>query len=133
MSRHDGRKAKDLRPINIKKDYLKFADGSVGTVGYFAHGAKSLPKEYFEVSAGGRTAVIDNYNAVTLYGPRGRSRKRCPGKGQEQEVAAFVAGIREGRQPIPLRSQLATTLATFKALESLSSGMPVAIDVADLH
>lgn len=111
---------------------LAFADGSIGTVGYFAHGAKGLPKEWFEVSAGGRTAVIDNYNAVTLFGERGRTRRRCPGKGQEQEVAAFLAGIREGRQPIALRSQLATTLATFKALESLRSGRSETIDLSEL-
>ena len=29
MTRHDGRTAEDLRKIKIKKDYLKFADGSV--------------------------------------------------------------------------------------------------------
>ena len=84
------------------------------------------------MSAGGRTAVIDNYNAVTLFGERGRTRRRCPGKGQEQEVAAFLAGIREGRQPIALRSQLATTLATFKALESLRSGRSETIDLSEL-
>ncbi|RKZ19820.1 hypothetical protein DRQ50_01340 [bacterium] len=112
---------------------LRFADGSIGTVGYFAHGAKGLPKEWFEASAGGRTAVIDNYNAVILHGEGGRSRKRCPGKGQEQEVAAFLEGIREGRQPIPLQSQLATTLATFKALESLRSGKAERVDLAELH
>jgi polar amino acid transport system substrate-binding protein len=101
---------------------LRFSDGSVGTVAYVAGGAKSLPKEYLEVHGDGRSAILDNFTSVTLSDDRNQRRKRCPGKGQREEVQAFLAALSEGRQPIPLVSQFATTLATFEAVASLRAG-----------
>lgn len=111
---------------------FKFADGSVGAIGYFAHGAKSLPKERLEVSAAGRTAVIDNFGAIELYSARGRVRRPCGGKGQKEEIAAFLMAIRTGTPAIPYDSQLATSLATLAALESLREGKTATISIADL-
>lgn len=84
---------------------LVFADGSVGTVHYFANGDKGYPKERMEVFAGGRVIVVDNFRKTTGYGTR-RS-KLCSGwrqdKGHAAEVAAFLDAITDGRPaPIPL-------------------------------
>jgi len=111
---------------------LRFADGSVGTVGYFAHAAKSVAKERLEVSGAGRTAVLDNFAAVELMDAKGRKRVRCPGKGQAEEVAAFIEAIRQGQPALSLESQLATTLATLRALDSLRSGAVEPIKIQEL-
>jgi len=110
---------------------LRFADGSVGSIGYFAEGAKSVPKERLEVHGAGRTAVLDNFQSVTLYGGK-RSVRKCPGKGHADEVKAFLDGIRDGRAPITASSQLATTLATLRIVEALGCGRELAVDLADL-
>jgi polar amino acid transport system substrate-binding protein len=119
--------AADNSVINVR-----FADGSVGSIGYFAEGDKAMPKERLEVHGAGRAAVLENFQAVELHGGR-RSRKRCPGKGHTEEVKAFLDGIREGRAPISVDSQLATTLATIRIVESLRAGTELAVDLADLE
>ena len=111
---------------------LRFADGSIGSIGYFAHGAGNLPKERLEVLGAGRTAVIDNFSSVELYSGGKKRSRRCPGKGQAEEVAAFLAAVRSGEPAIPALSQVATTLATIAGVESLASGQPVKIDAAAL-
>jgi predicted dehydrogenase len=111
---------------------LTFSDGSVGTIAYCARGASSLPKEYLEVHAARRSAVLENFASVSLFGPRGRKRVRCPGKGQAEEIAAFVQAVRDGEAAIPLASQLCTTLAALCTLESLRTGATVAIDLESL-
>lgn len=121
----------DLLPADNVILTLRFADGSVGTILYCAHGGKAMPKEELQIMGRGRSAVIDNFASVRLYGS-GRQSKRCPGKGQDQEVAAFLAAVRSGKPAIAPSSQLATTLATFEALESLRTRQPRPIDVAGL-
>lgn len=111
---------------------LKFSDGSVGSIGYFSEGAKSMPKEQLEVFGAGRSVVLDNFQKVTLFSGRGKSVKRCSGKGHQEEVIAFLDGIQRGECPIPLASQLATTLATIKVMEALSSKQIEPVDLAEL-
>jgi polar amino acid transport system substrate-binding protein len=111
---------------------IGFADGSVGTIGYVAQGAKTLPKELLEVHGAGRSAVLENFAAVHVYDARGHKRIRCPGKGQTEEVAAFAAAVRSGEPAISLTSQIATTLATIQALASLRSGEEARVDLQDL-
>jgi len=110
---------------------LRFADGSVGSIGYFAEGAKAVPKERLEIHGAGRAAVLENFQSITLHGSR-KSSRRCPGKGHNDEVKAFLDGVREGRAPISVASQLATTLATIRIVEALRTGGEVAVDLGDL-
>jgi hypothetical protein len=58
--------------------------------------------------------------------------KRTGGKGQDEEVAAFLAAVRSGKPAFAVRGQLATTLATFEALESLRTGAPRPVDLDTL-
>ncbi len=111
---------------------LRFADGSIGSVAYVARGGKAMAKERLEILGAGRGAVLDNFTAVELYDHRRRRRRRAGGKGQAEEVAAFVEAVRRGEPAIPLQSQVATTLATLRALDSLRSGRPEPVDAAGL-
>lgn len=125
---HIGGKAPSSLPQDDVQIGLRFADGSIGHVTYISNGAKSLPKERLEVSGAGRTAILDNFNRVELHLGGRKSRSAASGKGQPQEVDAFLEGIRSGRQPIGLQSQFATTLATIRAVESLKTGEVLAIE-----
>jgi predicted dehydrogenase/threonine dehydrogenase-like Zn-dependent dehydrogenase len=108
---------------------LRFANGSVGTIAYVARGDTRLAKEYFEVFAGGMSAVLDDFRKLTLYSG-GHERVLWRGaqdKGHLAEVAEFLRAARDKKAPISLAELRAVTLATFAAEESLRSGMPVAI------
>ena len=47
---------------------LRFADGSIGTVHYFANGSKAFPKERLEVFSGGKVLQLDNYRKLRAWG-----------------------------------------------------------------
>jgi predicted dehydrogenase/threonine dehydrogenase-like Zn-dependent dehydrogenase len=109
---------------------LRFAKGSVATISYYATGDKSFPKERVEVFGGGALAVLDDFREVVVSrgGKRKRTRRASQDKGFDQEVAAFARAVREGGEPpIPLRSLVATSRATFAIEESLRTGAPVPI------
>jgi predicted dehydrogenase/threonine dehydrogenase-like Zn-dependent dehydrogenase len=74
---------------------LRFRDGSIGAVHYFANGSKSLSKERLEIFASGRVLQLDNYRALRSFGWPGFKSMRLwrQDKGQRACVAAFVASI----------------------------------------
>jgi predicted dehydrogenase/threonine dehydrogenase-like Zn-dependent dehydrogenase len=83
---------------------LSFADGSIGTVHYFANGSKAFPKERLEVFAAGKVLRLDNYRKLQAWGlPGFRTRRRfSQDKGQQACCAAFLSAIEEGgHAPIP--------------------------------
>ena len=107
---------------------LRFENGSIGTITYAAGGAKSIPKEELSVMGGGLGALLDNFRSVDLYRGSKRNKKRCPGKGHAEEVAAFVRGIQAGRSPISFESLVATSATTLAILTSLARREPVAVE-----
>ncbi|MCK5116089.1 MAG: bi-domain-containing oxidoreductase [Candidatus Aegiribacteria sp.] len=110
---------------------IAYEDGSIGSIGYFAEGSKALPKERCEITGGGRTAVIDNFNRLELYGTSKKTAK-FKGKGHAEEIVEFITALKTGKPAISMRSQLATTLASFAVLESLETGKAVDIDIGHL-
>ena len=107
---------------------VKFLDGSVGTISYFANGDAGLPKERVEISSTGRSAVIDNFQRLSLYqnGKKREFKLSTIDKGHREEVRTFLAAVQEGKaSPIPFDSLVTTTLATLKVVESLQVGVPV--------
>lgn len=77
---------------------LAFADGSIGTVHYFANGNRSFPKETLQVFVSGRILQLENFRKLKGYGwPRFRSMNLWRmDKGQRQCVQAFVDAIASG-------------------------------------
>lgn len=106
---------KDTATIN-----MRFADGSIGTIHYFANGSRSFPKERLEIFAGGKVLQLDNFRRLTGFGWQGFKRMNLwrQDKGQRACVAAFVDAIQSnGDAPIPFNeivevSQLSIELAT---------------------
>jgi len=111
---------------------LKFADGSVGSIGYFAAGPPGMSKEQMEIFGAGRAAVIHNFQKVSLYTGGKAKQGRSSSKGHREEILAFLEGVGSGVPPIPAESQIATTLATLKVLDSLAGGTVETIDLRDL-
>jgi predicted dehydrogenase len=88
---------------------LGFADGSIGTIHYFANGAKSFPKERVEVFSGGKVLQLDNFRTLTGFGWPSFRRRRLlrQDKGQKACAAAFVSVLRQGGpSPIPVEELL---------------------------
>jgi polar amino acid transport system substrate-binding protein len=110
---------------------VSYDDGSIATLVYVANGGDGLAKEYCEVSAGGRTAVMDDFRAVTLH--EGRSKKRRTykgGKGHAEEVASFLDVVLGRTDPVfTLQSLVDTTAVTFAAVEAIRGRQAVELAV----
>ena len=80
---------------------LCFADGSIGTVHYFANGSKSFPKERLEVFADGKVLLLDNFRKLKAWGIPGFRTRRLlsQDKGQEACCEAFLKAIETGGSP----------------------------------
>jgi len=109
---------------------LRYPDGSSATLQYLAHASTALPKERFEASADGRTALCDNFRKTRVPGGRGHFSWNQD-KGQTAAVREVVAAVRAGApSPFTWAEIAATTRVTFALLESARSGRPVALDGA---
>jgi len=100
---------------------LEFADGSIGTVNYFANGSKSYPKEILEVFNDGRVLRLENFRMTRGFGFRAFRRFKTirQNKGHATEIAAFVRRIEQGgKQLIPFSRLENVTLACFAAVRS---------------
>ena len=98
---------------------LTFEDGSVGTVNYFANGAKSYPKEEMTVFSEGRVLRLDNFRKTVGYGFKGFRKFKTwrQDKGHAAEFAAFVDWLTRGGDPlIPLSELVNVTYASFAAM-----------------
>jgi len=107
---------------------LGFADGSVGTVNYFANGSKTYPKERLEIFSEGRVLLMDNFRRTIGYGVSGfrRFRTSRQDKGHRAEFAAFVRRVASGGPPlIPFEQLDNITRATLAATESARSGKTI--------
>ena len=85
---------------------LSFADGSIGTVHYFANGPKNFPKERVEVFASGGVLQLDNYRKLRGFGWPGFKKMNLwrQNKGQKACAKAFVDALMQGvAPPIPVQ------------------------------
>lgn len=103
---------------------LRFENGSIGTIHYFANGSKALAKERVEVFQGGTTQILDDFCRLETFSANGarQVRKNRQNKGQKEMLTAlFDAAFSGNVGPIPVRETLRETLACFAILESLKS------------
>ena len=110
---------------------LTFADGSIGTVSYFANGDKSVPKERLEVFQAGRVGILADFRHLEWIAD-GRKRRYTSrlrqDKGHRGEWEAFRKAILEADEaPIPYEQLFAVTRATFAAVQALRTSEPVTI------
>lgn len=113
---------------------IKFSDGSVGNINYFATGDRTFPKERIEVYGGGRVAVLDDFRTLEVWrgGKRKVTKRLAQDKGFDRELGAFAAAAQGGgAMPIDWRSLVLTTLTTFRIEDALRHGGPEAVAWAD--
>ncbi len=79
---------------------LRFEDGSIGSIHYFANGNKGFPKERVEVFCGGRTLQLDNFRSLKGWGWDGFRKMNLirQDKGQVACVQAFLETVCHGGQ-----------------------------------
>jgi len=99
---------------------LAFADGSIGTIHYFANGSRAFPKERLEVFAGGRILQLDNFRSLRAFGWQGAGRVSSwrQDKGQSECARAFVDAVATGgAPPIPTDELLEVARLTIEISE----------------
>ncbi len=107
------------------------ADGSMASILYTSRGPAQMSKEYVEVFAGGKGAVIDNFQTGQLIDGV-RTQKIGSGrqdKGQSAIITAMLQGIRDGKtlqDPITLFS---VSMATILAVEAIARGISLPVDL----
>ncbi len=108
---------------------IKFADGSIGVIEYFANGHKELEKEYFEVFWESKTIILNNFENMSIYLGRKVERKKFDGsKGQKEEIETTIRFFKEGKSPLEFFGIKIVTLTTFGILESLQKGGKVFVN-----
>jgi predicted dehydrogenase/threonine dehydrogenase-like Zn-dependent dehydrogenase len=97
--------------------HLAFADGSLGTIHYFANGTKAFPKERLEVFAQGRVLQLDNFRTMRGFNWPGATMNLWrQDKGHRACAAAFVDAVRRGAaSPIPLAEILEVSRVSIEA------------------
>jgi predicted dehydrogenase/threonine dehydrogenase-like Zn-dependent dehydrogenase len=112
----------DAATVDTVTIQLGFADGSMGTVHYFANGSKAFPKERLEVFAAGRVLQLDNFRKLAAFGwPAFRKMNLWrQDKGNKNCAAAFVRGVEQGGQaPIPFDEIMEVSRISAEIAESL--------------
>ena len=107
---------------------LKFDNGSLATIHYLANGAKALKKEYLEVFAGGRVAVLEDFKKLKCYDQDKNVltvKLKAQDKGQKAMLAAWLKGLQSGIPVLSSRLLLQESLATLAIVESLASGQEI--------
>jgi len=118
---HHSRTPMEAATADTASIQLGFADGSIGTIHYFANGNKSFPKERLEVFAGGRILRLDNFRKLRGYGWPGFSKMNLwrQDKGQKECVAAFLSAVAQGAAPpIPFDELLEVSRVTIEVSEA---------------
>jgi predicted dehydrogenase len=112
----------DAATVDTVTIQLGFADGSMGTVHYFANGSKAFPKERLEVFAAGRVLQLDNFRKLAAFGwPAFRKMNLWrQDKGNKNCAAAFVRGVEQGgHAPIPFDEIMEVSRISAEIAESL--------------
>lgn len=105
---------------------LKYENGSMGTINYFANGHKAYSKERVEVYYQGKNLILDNFRHLYGYGFKkgfsltNKIMSSRQDKGHSKQFDLLRRSWKEGKEPlIPLNEIVNTTEATFAAIASL--------------
>jgi predicted dehydrogenase/threonine dehydrogenase-like Zn-dependent dehydrogenase len=104
------RRMGDTDAVEVTEDkaaiILGFADGSFGTIHYFANGAASFPKERVEVFAAGKVLQLDNFVKLKGFGWKGFKKMNLwkQDKGQNLCSKLFLDSIKNGT-PAPISAE----------------------------
>ena len=101
---------------------LKFENGSIGVLNYFANGHPGLPKERLEVFSAGRVLQLENFRRLRSYGWSAFNGRYSwkQNKGQKECAAAFVDAIKFQKDAlIPIEEVLEVSRVAIEVEQSL--------------
>ncbi|MHC4075035.1 MAG: bi-domain-containing oxidoreductase [Planctomycetota bacterium] len=120
--------------VEIRDDKITvtvtFADGSIGTLHYFANGHKSYPKETFELFCDKKILQLDNFIKLKGFGWSNFKKKNLfsQDKGHKNQFRYFVERVKNGGEPlIPFEEIENVTLASFAAVQSANGAGVVSL------
>ncbi len=124
-----GKTGKYFKDDNISLT-IKFEDGSLGTIIYAASGSKTFSRERIELFAEESAVVIDDFKTMSMIkGGRHKVVKRySQDMGYRNELDYFI-NSKNFESGELFKGYIYTTLATFKALESMEKSGPIKIDL----
>jgi len=108
---------------------LNYANGSTATIGYYAYGDASMPKEYIEVFGNGISMKMDDFRELIIFtnSKKEKIKSANQDKGFVNEFKAFKESVSSGKAAISFESIYNTTKTTFKILDSIRSGEVVKV------
>ena len=112
---------KKYSPSDNMSIILKYMDGSVATINYFAVGNKSYPKEFLEVHFDEKTITMDDYKKLNSHGINIKNiNSQVSEKGHFEELIRLYETIKGGNPawPIELWDMLQTTQTTLLITEN---------------
>ncbi|WP_211164343.1 bi-domain-containing oxidoreductase [Shewanella salipaludis] len=115
---------------------MTFDDGSIANICYSADGSKAMQKEYVEVFGGGRSAIINDFKDVTLFEGDAKvyvKKGSTQDKGQKAMLSLWLDGLVAGQPCVSYECLMASSLATIMAVESMTIGAPLMIDLRILN
>ncbi len=117
----DDQSIPDEDNVNI---ILNYANGSTATIGYYAYGDTTMPKEYIEVFSNGVSISMTDFRELLVYsgGKTTKTKSANQDKGFVGEFKAFKEAVKSGEEAISFESIYNTTKTTFKILESIRTG-----------
>lgn len=108
---------------------IKFKDGSIGVIEYFSNGGNKLSKEYCEIFWENRTAILNNFEFVSIYYKDKVTEKKFDGKkGHNEEIIKTMNDFEFGISPLDFSGIKIVTLTTFAIIESLRIGKKIFIE-----
>lgn len=109
---------------------LKFANGSMGTIHYFANGHKAYSKERVEVYQSGKTLILDNFRKLQGFGFKGFSSMSSKLDKGHNNMFSTLSQLSSGATQLPIAFDeiFNSTITVFKALESLKSGKTMSME-----
>jgi predicted dehydrogenase/threonine dehydrogenase-like Zn-dependent dehydrogenase len=103
---------------------MQYRDGSVAQLVYTSLGDASMGKEHYEAFGNGRSARLDDFNELTVFGASSRVPRHARGdKGQLAELKEFSAAIRGEHYAIAGADAQAGRVATAIALAAYESAV----------
>lgn len=108
---------------------IKYANGSIATLSYFAFGNSQLPKESIEVFCGGKAMHLNNFRELNIFsGSKSKKIKSAnQDKGFKSEFNAFSEAIHSGKLAIAKEDLIATSKVSFSILKSIQTGEVVSL------
>ncbi len=105
---------------------VAFSDGSSFQLIYSAEGDFAFPKETLRVFGSGVVAECENFMKLSIFQKRKQVVKKFSSKGHAEEMAAWLAFLKDGApHPMPYEGLRQSTMLTFAVLDSIREARTV--------